>query len=263
MGSGPTVLLLHGGGQTRHSWDRTAMRLADAGYTAVAVDLRGHGDSSWSPDGAYGVRAYEQDVRQVLDQLDDPRPAIVGASLGGAIGLTLLGHDQDGGVSLARCLVLVDITPRLEDEGTSRIRDFMTSAPDGFASLDEAADAVAAYIPGRPRPRSTAGLAKNLRLHADNRYRWHWDPRIMLGFDRDEVQIQLVAAARNVRVPTLLVRGGRSDVVGEQGRQELAELIPHARFAEVANAGHMVAGDSNDPFTGQILEFLGEVGSRQ
>jgi pimeloyl-ACP methyl ester carboxylesterase len=259
-GSGPTVVLLHGGGQTRHSWDSTALQLAAHGYTAVAVDQRGHGESSWSPDGVYGVEIYARDLDQLIDQLIDQigaRPAIVGASLGGIAGLVALGNDPDGGTNRASCLVLVDITPRMEPDGIERIRDFMASAPDGFASLDEAADAVAAYLPGRPRPTSTAGLAKNLRLHPDRRYRWHWDPQIMHGFgDPAERHEMFTRAARGVKVPTLLVRGARSDVVSEQGQRELATLIPQARFAEVGGAGHMVAGDSNDPFAAEIVGFL-------
>lgn len=254
-GSGPRVLLLHGGGQTRHSWDRTAERLAAHGYTAIAVDMRGHGESGWSPDGVYGVYPFARDLRALLDRFDD-RPAVVGASMGGVAGLLALGDEPDGGVSLARCLVLVDVTPRMEPDGIERIRGFMNSAPDGFASLDEAADAVAAYLPGRPRPGSTAGLAKNLRLRA-GRYHWHWDPLMMDGFtDQQELHALLTERARNIRVPSLLVRGARSDVVSEQGMQELVTLIPHVRLSEVGGAGHMVAGDSNDPFSTGIIEFL-------
>jgi pimeloyl-ACP methyl ester carboxylesterase len=256
-GAGPTVLLLHGGGQTRHSWDGTAIQLAAHGYTAVAVDQRGHGESSWSPDGTYGVEVYAHDLDLLIDQIGD-RPAIVGASLGGIAGLIALGNDPGGGSDRARCLVLVDIVPRMEPDGIERIRDFMASAPDGFGSLDEAADAVAAYLPGRPRPSSTAGLAKNLRLHPDRRYRWHWDPQIMHGFGDPATRHEMFTrAARGVAVPTLLVRGARSDVVSEEGMRELATLIPQARFAEVGGAGHMVAGDSNDPFAAEIVDFLG------
>ncbi|MCU1656996.1 MAG: hypothetical protein JWO57_1652, partial [Pseudonocardiales bacterium] len=245
-------------GQTRHSWDRTAQRLADADCTALALDLRGHGDSDWAPDGTYGLEANMRDLLAVLGQLDE-RPAIVGASMGGAAAMMTLGNDPLGGVGLARRLVLVDVTPRMEPEGLGRVRDFMSSAPDGFASLEEAADAVAGYLPGRPRPVSTEGLAKNLRLHPDQRYRWHWDPRIMVGFalnDEDRHAV-LATAASGVRVPTLLVRGARSDVVNEEGMRELSTLIPDVQFAEVGQAGHMVAGDSNDPFTDTILAFVG------
>jgi len=259
-GEGPLVLLLHGGGQTRHSWDRTLDRLVAAGCTALSLDMRGHGDSGWAPrSGGYDFDGYRGDIRAVLAELPEP-PAVVGASLGGVAAMLALGAEKDGGVALARCLVLVDVVPRMEDAGVRRIRRFMASAPDGFANLDEAADAIAEYRPGRPRPRSLDGLAKNLRLHPDNRYRWHWDPRILEGFGgtEDERHRAMADAARGVAVPTLLVRGAHSDVVGDEGTRELAELIPHVRVAEIAEAGHMVAGDSNDVFSDAIIEYVRE-----
>lgn len=257
-GEGPLVLLLHGGGQTRHSWDRTAERLVAAGHTALSLDLRGHGDSDWAPaSSGYDFASYRADMRSVLDRLPEP-PAIVGASLGGVVALLTLGADPAGGTGLASCLVLVDIVPRMEGVGVQRIQRFMNSAPDGFATLDEAADAIAAYRPERPRPRSVDGLAKNLRLHSDNRYRWHWDPRILDGFDEteDERHREMADAARGVAVPTLLVRGARSDVVGDAGTEELARLIPHVRVTQIADAGHMVTGDSNDVFSAAIIDYL-------
>jgi len=258
-GEGPLVLLLHGGGQTRHSWDRTLDRLVAAGCSALSLDMRGHGDSGWAPPGGYDFDGYRNDVRAVLDQLPEP-PAIVGASLGGVAAMLALGSDPDGGVGLARCLALVDVVPRMEDAGVRRIKRFMGSAPDGFATLDEAADAIAQYRAGRPRPQSLDGLAKNLRLHPDNRYRWHWDPLILDGFSGtpDERHRILSAAARGVAVPTLLVRGAHSDVVGDEGTRELAGLIPHVQVAEIAGAGHMVAGDSNDTFSDAIVGYVRE-----
>ncbi|WP_375476506.1 alpha/beta fold hydrolase [uncultured Jatrophihabitans sp.] len=257
VGHGPPVVLLHGGGQTRRSWRRTAAELAAAGHTAVSVDLRGHGDSDWAADGRYGVDNNVRDLRAVLDQLDQ-RPALVGASMGGIAALMLLGGEPDGGLALASALVLVDVTPRLEEKGLERIRGFMQSAPDGFASMDEAADAVASYLPGRPRPRTTQGLAHNLRRQADGRWHWHWDPRLLEQLpDNDEARHRmLVAHARQVRAPTLLVHGGRSDVVSAAGVRELRELMPHAVVAEIGDARHMVAGDDNDAFTAQIVDFL-------
>jgi pimeloyl-ACP methyl ester carboxylesterase len=258
-GDGPLVLLLHGGGQTRHSWNRTLDRLVAAGCSGLSLDMRGHGDSGWAPAGGYDLDDYRSDVRAVLSQLPEP-PAIVGASLGGVSAMLALGEDPRGGVGLASCLVLVDVVPRMENAGVSRIRQFMRSAPNGFAGLDEAAEAIAQYRSGRPRPRSLDGLAKNLRLHPDNRYRWHWDPKILDGFRGGESERHriLADAARGVAVPTLLVRGAQSDVVGDEGTRELAALIPHVQIAQIADAGHMVAGDSNDVFSDAIVAYVRE-----
>lgn len=256
-GAGPPVLLLHGGGQTRYSWERTARRLADADHRAIAVDLRGHGESDWSPDGVYTMSAHVADLDAICSSLGEPA-TLVGASMGGVAALRLVGDAPDGGIGFARSLVLVDVTPQLEAAGVSRVHDFMRGAPDGFASLEEAAATVAAYLPGRPTPRSTDGLSKNLRLGADGRYRWHWDPRILDGLATDAGlrHDQLVQAASRVRIPSLVVRGAKSDVVSADGVREVLGLIPHSEFVEISDAGHMVAGDNNDPFSTAIVEFV-------
>ena len=251
----PPVLLLHGGGQTRHAWGGTAATLARAGWHAIAIDLRGHGDSDWAPAGDYRLDAHVRDLVSIVGQLDRP-PALVGASLGGMISLMAEGEAR---TSLASALVLVDIAPRTEQTGVARILGFMTAHPDGFATLDDAADAVAAYQPERPRPQNSDGLKKNLRLGDDGRYRWHWDPAMMSGEGRMNATrdpARLEHAARNIRVPALLVRGRMSDVVSETGAREFLALCPHAEYVDVSGAGHMVAGDQNDPFTDAVVGFL-------
>jgi len=253
--SGRPVLLLHGGGQTRRAWGGTAAALAERGFHAVALDLRGHGESDWAPDGDYTVDAFAADVRAVAVRLGG-RPALIGASLGGLAALIAEGEAATPGAS---AVVLVDITPRVQPAGVDRIVTFMTSHPDGFATLEEAAEAVAAYVPHRPRPKDVAGLRKNLRLGADGRYRWHWDPRLMtgerrIGGSRDPERLD--RAARGLRVRTLLVRGRMSDVVAEEGARHFLALVPHARYVDVSDAGHMVAGDRNDQFTAAVVEFL-------
>jgi pimeloyl-ACP methyl ester carboxylesterase len=251
------VLLLHGGGQTRHAWGETAAALADAGQHAVALDLRGHGDSSWDAEGEYGPEALARDVTSIAKHFP-MRPAMVGASLGGLAILLAQGESADPPAS---AVVLVDIAPRVEPEGVERILGFMRAHPDGFATLEDAADAVARYIPHRPRPKDLNGLRKNLRLGPDGRYRWHWDPRMMRdGRPRaTDNTARLEAAARALRVPTLLVRGRLSDVVSEDGARAFLDLVPQARYVDVSGAGHMVAGDRNDPFTDAVVRFLGEV----
>lgn len=253
---GPLVILLHGGGQTRHAWKGTGETLGRAGYHAVALDARGHGDSDWAPEGAYGQDLMVRDLVEVLHQLGDRRPVLVGASMGGGISLQAVGDDWVD----ATALVLVDMAPRLEPEGVANILAFMDGRPDGFASLDEVADAIAGYQPHRERPRSTAGLGKNVRLGADGRYRWHWDPRWRQGSPDLEAMYQRQAAcARKLTLPTLLVRGGLSDVLSEEGAQSFLELCPHAEYVNVTGASHMVAGDRNDIFANAVIEFLARV----
>lgn len=256
----PPVLLLHGGGQTRHSWGNTASTLADRGWYAVAYDQRGHGTSGRSPSGHYEPGRFAEDLVEIATTFE-LAPVVVGASLGGLAALLAEGVLAPG---LFAGIVLVDITPRQEREGVDRIVSFMLDrATEGFASLDEAADAVADYQPHRRRPRDHTGLRKNLRLDADGRWRWHWDPQLFNsdnGLHAAQEPGRFVAAAAQLTLPTLLVRGKLSDLVSEETAQEFLELVPHAKFVDVSDAGHMVAGDRNDRFCDAVVDFLTELG---
>jgi pimeloyl-ACP methyl ester carboxylesterase len=249
------VLLLHGGGQTRHAWQGTADALGRAGYRALSVDARGHGDSDWSPRGEYRLDDFARDLVVVIDQLGTA-PVLVGASLGGLAALLVAGEMAPG---TARGLVLVDVVPRIEHEGAERIHAFMVGdGGNGFATLEEAASAVAAYLPHRARDGVPEGLAKNLRQGPDGRWRWHWDPRF-LGPDGVSAVLdadRLRACTRRLALPTLLVRGRMSDIVSEEGAREFLEDVDGAEFVDVSGAGHMVAGDRNDRFTAAVVDFL-------
>jgi non-heme chloroperoxidase len=251
---GATVLFLHGGGQTRHSWGNAVDAAAATGCHAITIDLRGHGESDWAKDGRYDLPTIAQDVADVVAALPD-RPVLVGASLGGLASLVAVGRD---GIA-ARALVLVDVVPQIEPEGANEIRGFMTANPDGFATIDEAADAVAAYLPHRTRRSDHSGLRKNLRLRVDGRYHWHWDPKLMAPGSLTspvESRAMLEEAARGVAIPTLLIRGGHSRVVSLEGAAALQALIPQAEFVNIEQADHMVAGDANDAFNAPLLAFL-------
>jgi pimeloyl-ACP methyl ester carboxylesterase len=258
-GDGPAVVLAHGGGQTRHSWGGTAAALAAHGHRVVSIDLRGHGDSAWDAEGDYSMRAYRDDALAVVDWIGEP-VAWVGASLGGMTGL----HAVDAAPHRFTALVLVDITPRPAAAGVSRILEFMgKDAVDGFASLDDAADAIAAYQPHRPRPSDLTGLAKNLRLGEDGRWRWHWDPAFLdtrtggsSEHARDTHHGELENIARRLTLPVLLVRGKLSDLVTEAEVAEFRAMVPHAGYVDVAGAAHMIAGDKNDVFTDAVVGFL-------
>ena len=252
------VLLMHGGGQTRHAWGGTAAALARSGWRAVSLDLRGHGDSGWAPNGDYSFTSFGADCIAVCDQLGRP-PVLVGASLGGVSAILAEGT-SDRVVSSG--LVIVDVTHRNNPEGIQRITDFMRSGIGGFATLDDAAAAIAAYTPQRKRAPNPEGLAKVLRLRDDGRWHWHWDPAFLSRKGGEvpppDFQGLFEVALANIGVPTLLVRGKLSDVVTEEGVRDFLAKIPHAKLADVSDAAHMVAGDQNDAFSSAVIRFLEE-----
>lgn len=253
--SGPTVLMLHGGGQNRHSWKNTGQILADRGMHVVALDSRGHGDSDRSPTASYDVETLAEDILQVLYQIGRP-VALVGASMGGLTGIQAA---HEAGPDLVTKLILVDVVPRFEKDGSARIRDFMFNHIHGFDSLEQAADAIAAYLPHRTKPRSTEGLKKNLRLR-DGRWYWHWDPAFLTKPSDDPFARvdKLEAAATNLSIPILLIRGKLSDVVSEEGVRDFLDKVPAAEFVELSEAGHTAAGDDNDAFTDVVVGFVGK-----
>ncbi len=263
---GPSVLLLHGGGQTRHAWTKTAQAIARKGLTAYAVDQRGHGDSEWVADGSYAFADYAADAKAVAAELtrrSGAKPIVIGASLGGIAALLAEGQsERDGGGNVFSALVLVDITPRVDQSGVAKVLGFMrANAAQGFASIAEAAQAVADYLPQRPRPKNDEGLKKNLRLSPDGRWRWHWDPRFLdgpraAGTNRQALETDLVEAARRIHIPAMLVRGASSELVKEAHAKEFLELVPHADYVDVSGARHMVAGDRNDHFAAAVLSFV-------
>jgi pimeloyl-ACP methyl ester carboxylesterase len=250
---GPLVLLVHGGGQTRGSWGTALDALAERGFRAVALDQRGHGDSEWSAHAAYEPSDFGADLCQAVPALGRGPVVLVGASMGGwasMLATPVLGELVSG-------VVLVDVVPQLRLEGTERIVEFMRSAPDGFPNIEAAADAVAAYLPHRPKPRSTDGLKKNLRWR-DGRWHWHWDPAFLTKPEDDPfVRVdKLEQAAVNLEIPILLIRGKLSDVVSTQGVQDFLAKVPRAEFVELSEAGHMAAGDDNDAFSDVVVRFV-------
>jgi len=250
------VLLAHGGGQTRHSWGNTALMLAQQGWHSIAIDLRGHGDSDWHPQGDYRIETFAEDLRLIAATFNQP-PILVGASLGGISGLIAEGESH---LSVFDSIILVDIAHRHERKGSERIISFMSEhLREGFANLEEAAEAIAAYLPHRSRPSDFSSLEKNLRLNSDGRYYWHWDPKFLTlanDMSRSTNFERFTLAARSIRIPTLLVRGHMSDVISKHVAEEFLNLVPHAKFVDVEDAGHMVAGDRNDQFSDSIISFL-------
>ncbi|MCX7170746.1 MAG: alpha/beta hydrolase [Proteobacteria bacterium] len=255
----PSVILMHGGGQTRHSWGKAARDLVKMGLHVISLDLRGHGESDWAPDGDYSIDAFIGDLKSIIAKLSR-KVALVGASRGGVVALIALGENTE---LPASALILVDVVPHMDKTSVTRIQDFMLANPQGFATLDEASNAVARYLPNRPRPTSKEGLRKNLRTGPNERLYWHWDPKFLsyvkTDTQREEIFRRMDAAAHHITAPTLIVRGKESDLVSREGVEHLRQLIPHAECVDVEDAGHMVVGDKNDKFNAAVERFLGSV----
>jgi pimeloyl-ACP methyl ester carboxylesterase len=254
----PALVFAHGFGQSRHAWTRTAEVLAGKGWRTLTFDARGHGDSDRLADGRYLLEQFVDDLLVVADSQDVP-PVLIGASMGGLLGLVAAGEIRPGAF---RALVLVDITPRWENQGVERMLGFMRAHPRGFASLDEAAEEVAAYLPQRRRRKDRYELAQLLRRGDDGRLRWHWDPALLetIAHEGERHQQRLLSAARNIDVPVLLVSGGRSDIVSGDTIMEFLEAVPHAKHVEIPHATHTLAGDDNAKFTSAIEPFLNTLG---
>jgi pimeloyl-ACP methyl ester carboxylesterase len=256
-GSGRGVVMLaHGGGQTRHSWARTGQHLAARGWTAISLDLRGHGESDWAEDGDYQLRRFCEDLMAVAASCPD-RPALIGASLGGLAGLFV---ETIFGPGTFSSLTLVDIVPRADPQGVSKILGFMgANLESGFASLEDAADSIAAYLPHRPRPTDLSGLRKNLRLGDDGRFRWHWDPRFLSNPAAPpprDIAPPVEPDYGAIDIPVHLVRGRMSELVSLEAAQAFLARLKHGSLTDVADAGHMVAGDRNDVFLEAVTGFL-------
>lgn len=247
------ALLAHGGGQTRHSWRKTGELLAAQGWYVVAYDQRGHGQSDWSDDGVYKLDFYAQDQLELAAQLP-AKPVVVGASLGGLAALLANGLFSR---EAYRAVVLVDITPQMDQQGAFKVIEFMqANMAEGFADLEQAAEAIAVYT-GRKKRIGSKGLEKNLRLCEDGNYRWHWDPKFLdLTQDRTASPQRLIDASLAIDEPMLLVRGHESDVVTEAVADEFLSLKPDCHYVNVKDAKHMVAGDKNDIFAAEVIQFL-------
>ncbi|KTE78469.1 alpha/beta fold hydrolase [Sphingopyxis sp. A083] len=259
---GLPVLLAHGGGQTRWAWKKITNLLMESGFRAIALDLRGHGDSAWARDGAYAIADFARDLAAIASAMNR-KPALVGASLGGLAGILAEGELAPNAFA---SLTLVDVTPQLESAGVAHVIDFMAAhAGTGFASPLEAARVISEYLPHRPSRTASPGLRRYLRQKADGRYYWHWDPAFVTGIlrqDEDQSEgsgygrVELSEAARRLTLPVHLVRGGSSDLVSPGAVAHFRDLVPHAEYTDIADATHMVVGDQNDLFGEAIVDFL-------
>jgi pimeloyl-ACP methyl ester carboxylesterase len=248
-----TVLFFHGGGQSRRSWRGAALRVAQAGYRALTFDLRGHGESDWASDGDYLLDAFGRDVERLLGAFNPP-VVLVGASRGGQAALVGASRHPDK----IRMVMLADVAPIIANAGVDPIRAFFQHSLPGFASVDDAADALSKFL-GKPRLANVAGLAKAMRKDSTGRLYWNWDPKMVAPeFINPPSESEAIeAAAARIECPVVLVRAEHSEVVSDDSVRRFIELKPNLIVLEAKGVGHMFTGDQNDAFADSLLEHLG------
>ena len=252
----PLILLLHGGGQSRASWRAAARRHGGRGYHAIALDMRGHGESDWAPDGDYAFTRYAADLASVIRELGKPA-VLVGASHGGLSALVATAAYPE----LIRALALADVTPWLDEEHADTLRASLRSAADGYENVDDAALMVDRFRGTSPRA-SNDGLRAHMRKGADGRLYWRWDPRFIEDrFVRHAGEGgMLVEAARRLRIPVLLMHAEFSSIVHSEHIDSFRAAVSSLRVIRVDGIGHMAAGDDNLAYLPALTSFLDEIG---
>lgn len=251
----PTLLMGHGGGQCRHVWTDTAVRLAAAGYHVLTLDSRGHGDSDWAVPPSYEPDDFARDFAAAAAwraDLDGRAPHFVGASASGIAGLIAAGLLNPAAFA---SLTLVDVTPTYRPDALDKARRlFVRTAEEGFSSEEEAAKAVGAE-PGSDK------LGYLLHQDASGRWRWRWDPAFAARIHHDDrTQARCADAAKALSIPVHLIRAGRSDFVDDETTEAFRKMVPHLAVTLLPGARHVVTGDPDGVYAEAILGFLGGVG---
>lgn len=247
------LLLLHGLSANARVWDEYAREARDQ-YHVVALDARGHGDSSWSEQAAYGTFDHMEDIGRVLDELGWEDAAIIGSSMGGRNAMAFAAAFPE---RVTR-LVLVDIGPgRRESDPPlppAPANENREENPRSFASREEAAQWMYATYPSRSLELSRHRVLHNTRLGADGRYNWKWDPNLYAAWSRSE---NLWGLLGNITCPVLLLRGEDSYVLSRAVGEEMERTLPDCRLVEIAGVGHNIYTDVPDVFRAAVNPFLG------
>ena len=250
-----TVLLLHGGNQSAHSWDLVSLHLADR-YHVLALDQRGHGDSEWARDADYSSGAMAADAAAFLDVVANGQVTIVGHSMGGMNTMRLM-LDQP---ERADRVVLVDVGPEISGDGAKVIRNFVTEHRE-FDDLEHFVSAVQKYDPYRSREHIERTVKYNLLRRADGKYVSKRDhgPRLATTQDQraagDRFRLEDAPA---MTMPTLLVRGADSNLLTAEAAQRFVDALPDGRLVTVPDSGHNVHGQNTPGFIDAVEPFLAE-----
>lgn len=253
--SDPLIVMLHGGSQQAHSWDFVSLPLSEH-YHIIAMDQRGHGDSDWAPDGDYSIEGHQKDIDGFVDALGLDGFHLIGHSMGGRNSYVWASRHTN----TLKSLVIVDTGPEAQPRGRNRIQNFR-ELPDELDSFEEFADRVQEYT-GRTREQTLGALKYSIRQREDGKWTWKYD-KLLRTPGRQSPQWtpeQLWDAVAKIACPTLVIRGGDSDIFADATMQKMREVIPNCSTVTVPRAGHLVAGDNPADFLVAVREHYARIG---
>jgi pimeloyl-ACP methyl ester carboxylesterase len=251
----PPMLCLHGITQTAHSWDEVAAALA-GDYRVLCLDQRGHGDSDWAPDGDYTRQTQAADLEAISGALALPPFILAGMSMGGINAITFTARHPEK----VRALIIVDVSPEVQARGVENIRSFIQAA-DELDSFEEFVERAHQFNPRRSLENLRSRLSHNLKQLASGKWTWKYDKALRSperGFQASAL-LNLWDDVRAIRCPTLIIKGGESDILSAESAAKLQAAIPGSCLAEVPGAGHSVMGDNPAGFVKAAREFLRRV----
>ena len=251
----PLVVMLHGGSQQAHSWDFVSLPLSEH-YHIIAMDQRGHGDSDWAPDGDYTIEAHQGDIDGFISALGLDGFHLIGHSMGGRNSYVWASNNS----RKLKSLVIVDTGPEAQSRGRNRIQNFR-ELPDELDTFEEFATRVQEYT-GRTREQTLGALKYSIRQRADGKWTWKYDKALRTPGrnERQWTSEQLWDAVVKITCPTLVIRGGNSDIFADATMAKMKEVIPNCSTVTVPDAGHLVAGDNPADFLTAVRAHYARVG---
>lgn len=255
----PPLVLLHGGGQSAHTWDALCLAMAPR-FRCIALDQRGHGDSQWSEAGQYAWADHARDIAAFVDALSIEQPIVVGMSMGGVNGIAFAASHPDR----LRALVCVDIGPEAQFEPVDRLMRGLGGYRT-FASPEEAAARMARMGARRDPALLRDTLALNLRRHEDGMWTWKYDPRTLVGLTAKDImdaRRPLWDVLHRITCPVLVARGADSEIFSDEDARRFAEALPAGRWLTVPRARHSVQTDNPAGLAAVIREFAESLAAR-
>jgi pimeloyl-ACP methyl ester carboxylesterase len=247
----PPFVCLHGGAQTAHSWDDFAPVVRE-NYHLYALDQRGHGDSDWAADGDYSRQTQSEDISAFVSALGLSPIILAGLSMGGINAITYTARHPES----VRALVIVDVGPEIERRGRENIQSFISEIDelDSFAAFVERAHR---FNPRRSLDNLRQRLSHNLKQLPSGKWTWKFDQKRLGAGGRSGIGPEgLWEDVRQLRCPTLIVRGGESDILSPEAAERMRAAIANSRITVVPGAGHSVMGDNPGGFAAAVQDFL-------